>query len=145
VNLEYVKLRCAFSRTFFDYHKELLRSTNTDYVSIYRINPPIGIHYLYIYIYVLVKLPNGHLKLFVSVMPSCGRGSKNPNTIKLKDWHPATGGNVDSTNDPNVNRVDSALPDSPAIKFRRLSPTLLLRCNSGSLSTNTCHKSTPRN
>jgi hypothetical protein len=56
-------------------------------------------------------------------MPSCGRGSKDPDTIKLKDWHPATGGNVDSTNDPNVNKVDPALPDSPAIKFRRSSLT----------------------
>lgn len=56
-------------------------------------------------------------------MPSRGRGSQDPNTIKLKDWHPATGGNVDSTNDPNVNRVDPALPDSPAIKSRRLSLT----------------------
>ena len=56
-------------------------------------------------------------------MSSCGGGSKNPDIIKLKDWHPTTSRNVDGTNDPNVNRVDPALPDSPAIGFRRLSLT----------------------
>jgi hypothetical protein len=58
-------------------------------------------------------------------MPSCGRGSDDP-AIKLKDWHPATGGNVDSTNDPNVTNVDPAFSDGPAINFRRLSLTCLL-------------------
>jgi hypothetical protein len=58
-------------------------------------------------------------------MPRCGRELKNPDIIKLKDWHPATGGNVYDTNDPNVDRVDSTLPDSPTIKFRPL--TLIWR------------------
>ena len=40
---------------------------------------------------------------------------------KLKDWHPVTCGDVYSTYDPNVDRVDPALPDTPVIKFRPLS------------------------
>ncbi len=68
--------------------------------------------------------PNGHLKRdgwLLAVMPSCGRGLKNPDVIELKDWHPVTGGNMYGTDDPNVDNVNPALPDSPAIKFRPMS------------------------
>jgi len=75
-----------------------------------------GINYLYIYI--LFKSPND--RWLVAIMPSCGRVSKNPDAIKLKNRHPTTGGNVDSTNNSHVRLVDPALPDSPAIKLRRL-------------------------
>ena len=53
-------------------------------------------------------------------MPRCDMELKDPVT-KLKDWHPATGGHVYGANDPNIDRVDSTLPDSPAIISRPLS------------------------
>jgi hypothetical protein len=40
---------------------------------------------------------------------------KNPNVVELKNWHPATGGNVYGTDDPNVGVVDLILPDNPAV------------------------------
>ena len=45
---------------------------------------------------------------------------KNPDITELKDRHPATGGYVYGTNDPNVDRVNPAFPDPPATEFRSL-------------------------
>ena len=43
---------------------------------------------------------------------------KDPDVAKLKDRHPATSGNVYGANDPNIDRVDSTLPDSPTFISR---------------------------
>jgi len=42
-------------------------------------------------------------------------GTKNPNVVELKNWHPATGGNVYGPDDPNSGPVDLVLPNNPAI------------------------------
>ena len=54
-------------------------------------------------------------------MPNCGRELNNPDVTKLKDWHPAAGGDLNSTDDHNVGSLNPALPNGPATKFRPLS------------------------
>ena len=65
--------------------------------------------------------------MLVVVTRRDGVRTKNPDITELKDRHPATGGYVYGTNDPNVDRVNPAFPDPPATKFRSLS---LIWCQS---------------
>ena len=54
-------------------------------------------------------------------MTNCRRKLKNPDVAKLKDWHPATCGDVYGADDHNVGGDDPPLPYGPATKSRRLS------------------------
>ena len=42
------------------------------------------------------------------------RGLKNV-TVELKNWHPATSGNVDGSNNSNVGAADLAMPNPPTL------------------------------
>jgi len=58
-----------------------------------------------------IKASLGHTRLLTEEL-------KNPNAVELKNWHPATGGNVYGPDDPDFGAVDLILPDNPAIVTR---------------------------
>lgn len=91
--------------------------------SVYTTNIVSFCEFILIYTLLFFKLSNRHLESdqLVAVMPSCGKDLKDPDITKLKNWHPATGGYVNSTNDPNIDRVDPALTNRPSTKFGHLS------------------------
>jgi hypothetical protein len=55
----------------------------------------------------------GNNKKLVAIAHGRARGLENP-VVKLEDWHPTTGGNMDSTYDPDLGRVYPAWPKHPA-------------------------------
>jgi hypothetical protein len=82
---------------------------------------PINYVNLSIYISIRIKLML-HFWLSISLGERYYTGSlsveaKELNNVKveLKNWHPATLGNVDGANNSNIGAVDPAMPDPPAL------------------------------